>query len=373
MASFEQYENRKWAVRFRYVEFGRLKQTRLRGFNTKKEAEKAYYDFIAIHNQGTKRSENSEMTLNQLFQNYLEYVKTRLKIGSIYDISHAFQKHLLPVFGNMKVFQITKRDIFDWQTKLNKTKYSYKFKCKLRGYMSAIFKYAVYYFDLQINPVTQVEPFKRLEPKKEMQIWDVEEFNQFIQQVDDEIFKTFFLFLYLTGCRKGEAFALTWDKLDFTKKTVKINRNLTRKVDGAPYVITTTKTSNSRTILLPQVLINALLEIKSNQENYSDNNFVFGGTKPLADRTTSRKFEEAIKKANVKNIHLHCLRHSHASFLISQGESIVMVSKRLGHATVQQTLNTYSHLMPNEEQSMVTKLELNLSNSKTLCVQSVSN
>ena len=53
---------------------------------------------------------------------------------------------------------------------------------------------------------------------------------------------------------------------------------------------------------------------------------------------------------------IHDLRHSHASLLISQGESIVMVAKRLGHSNIEQTLNTYSHLMPNEELKLISKL-----------------
>ena len=355
MASYEQGENRKWSVRFRCVEFGELKQKRLRGFNTKKDAEKAYTDYIRTHDS-TKVSQNNEMTFEQLYNNYFEYIKNKLKVSSVYDISHIFSKHLLPVFGKMKVFKITKRDIFDWQNNLNKTNYSYKFKCKLRGDMSAIFRYAVFYYDLPINPVSQVEPFKRKESKKEMQIWTLDEFKKFIACVENQTFKTFFMFLYLTGCRKGEAFALTWDKIDFKNKTVTINQNLTRKVDGKPFEITSTKTNNSRSILIPEILISALSQLLDNH----DYKFVFGGNYPLADRTTTRVFDNAIKKAGVKKIHLHCLRHSHASYLISQGESIVMVSKRLGHSSIEQTLNTYSHLMPNEESKMVSKLEVKL-------------
>lgn len=49
-----------------------------------------------------------------------------------------------------------------------------------------------------------------------------------------------------------------------------------------------------------------------------------------------------------KPIRIHDLRHSHASLLISQGVSIVAVSKRLGHADVKETLNTYAHLLPKD-------------------------
>lgn len=358
MASYEQSENRKWSVRFRYVEFGKLKQKRLSGFLTKKEAEKAYSEFVTTHQQG-KRSDYNKMTFNQLYDNYLNYSKNRLRVSTIYDITHNFNKHLLPVFGNMKIFDISKKDIFAWQNTLNQTSYSYKFKSKLRGFMIALFKYAVFYYDLPLNPVLQVEPFKRTEAKKEMLIWSEEEFKKFIREIDDLTFKTFFTFLYLTGCRKGEAFALTWNKIDFDKNIVTINQNLTRKTNNSnTYQIVPTKTNNSRSILIPTTLVDMLKQLRTTQLDYQNYNFVFGGEKPLADNTTTRMFNYATQKAGVKKIHIHCLRHSHASFLISHGESIVMVSKRLGHASIEQTLNTYSHLMPNEEEKMVSKLEL---------------
>lgn len=359
MATYEQGENRLWSVRFRCVEFGKYVNKRLRGFKSKKDAEKAFSDYASSHING-KASDFSDITFQALYDSYLEYASSRLKVSTLYDLKHVAEKHILPLFGSMKVFKISKRDVLIWQERLNKSKYSYNFKRKLRDYLSVILQYAVFYFDLPVNPVTQVESFKRTEKKQEMQIWSEEEFKTFINYVDNFEYKVLFSFLYLTGCRKGEALALTWDKIDFEKGLVTINQNLTRKISNQAYAIVATKTNNSRTILMPNTLINALLKLKENQKDYSKNNFVFGGTTPLAEMTVSRRFSEAIKKADVKKIHLHCLRHSHASYLISKGESIVMVSKRLGHANVQQTLNTYSHLMPNEENKMVIKLELDL-------------
>lgn len=360
MASYEQNKtNRKWSVRFRSVEFGKVVNKRLSGFKTKKEAEQAYSNY-KVKNLQLSKSDYFNLLFNDLYSNYLSYIENRLKVSSVYDIKHQAEKHILPNFGNMKVFKITKQDIFNWQNELNKQNYSYKYKSKLRGFLSAIFKYAIFYYDLPNNPVLQVEPFKRNEVKKEIEVWSKEEFTTFINCVDDFVFKTYFCFLYLTGCRKGEAFALSWDRIDFKKNTVTINKNLTRKVEGKPFAIIPTKTYETRTILIPISLVNMLIELRNNQDNYKTTNFVFGGDYPLADRTTTRVFDEVIKKAGVKKIHLHCLRHSHASLLISQGESIVMVSKRLGHASIEQTLNTYSHLMPNEEEKMVSKLNINI-------------
>ena len=85
--------------------------------------------------------------------------------------------------------------------------------------------------------------------------------------------------------------------------------------------------------------------------------FVFGGERPLAQRTTDRYFSDTCEKAGVKKIRIHDLRHSCASLLISRGVSIVAVSRQLGHSNIEQTLNTYSHLMPDDKSKIIAELE----------------
>ena len=68
-------------------------------------------------------------------------------------------------------------------------------------------------------------------------------------------------------------------------------------------------------------------------------------------------FKRAIKKAGVDPIRIHDLRHSHASFLLNSGANILAVSKRLGHATITQTLETYAHLLSETDDKMMEIIE----------------
>ncbi len=64
-----------------------------------------------------------------------------------------------------------------------------------------------------------------------------------------------------------------------------------------------------------------------------------------------------IKAAGVKKVRLHDLRHSHASLLISKlGAQPLVVAERLGHEKIQTTLNTYSHLYPNQARDLADQL-----------------
>ena len=87
---------------------------------------------------------------------------------------------------------------------------------------------------------------------------------------------------------------------------------------------------------------------------------MFGGETPLSDQTIRRKMNNMSKIAGVKQIRVHDLRHSHASLLINNGHNIIIVAKRLGHSDIKQTLNTYSHLMPNIQSEIVESLNINL-------------
>ena len=297
-----------------------------------------------------------EMKFIDLYNYYMVYAKNRVKESTLYDIKKVYIKHIDCYFGNMYITEITKRDILNWQAKLDNQGYSYKYKSKIRGYVSVMLEYAVKYFDLPTNVIKQVDNFKNNTVKKEMQVWSFEEFKKFINLVDEQIYKALFLTLYFTGCRKGEALALTWNDIDFDSSTLNINKSLTRKSVDTAYAITTPKNNSSiRKILIPDILIQAFKNIQkygigSDQLIFSDNNGY-----PLAENTITRKFKHYTTLARIKQIRIHDLRHSHASLLISQGESIVMVAKRLGHANIEQTLNTYSHLMPNEELKLISK------------------
>ena len=61
-----------------------------------------------------------------------------------------------------------------------------------------------------------------------------------------------------------------------------------------------------------------------------------------------RGFHPALKRAGIRRIRFHDLRHTFASLLISNGEDIVRVSRLMGHANASFTLNVYSHMLPRE-------------------------
>lgn len=363
------YEKNKisglWSVRFREASAvdGAAHQRRLSGFKTKKEAQYGYEDYLAAQKQkesAPKATEpdTTDMMFSELVQKFLVFEKSRIKESSFYDLTKKIGNKILPYFGCLNVNEITPVKILEWQGTL--TKYSYRYQKDIRSHLCSIFNFAEKYYDVR-NVMKKVDRPRNLEGKKEMLFWSPEEAMTCISHIPKEDYAALIKFLYISGCRRGEALALTWKDIDFSKGEVKISKSVAFKVgkNGKSYDITTPKNAGSnRSIYLPSFFLEELKEYKDWQKrNCVATTFVFGGSDPLPPTTIERIMTKAANDSGVKRIRIHDLRHSCASFLIHKGVSIVAVSRRLGHTSIEQTLNTYSHMMPDDQTIILNTLD----------------
>ena len=97
-----------------------------------------------------------------------------------------------------------------------------------------------------------------------------------------------------------------------------------------------------------QALEHAMLAIPS-----KDDDLVFGHFEggPLRPNTVTRAWRVLAARAGVKAIRLHDARHTHASLMLKQGTHPKVVQERLGHASIQITIDTYSHVVPGLQQA----------------------
>ena len=361
------YEKNKssglWSVRFREISpvDGSTHQKRLSGFETKKAAQYGYEDYIAEQKKSAaekkleeaKEPAQSRLTFDDLISAYYRFEKARIKESSYYDLYHKAKGKIEPFFCGRRISDITPATVLEWQQTLEG--YSFAYKKKLVNMLAAIYNYGEKYYDIP-NIMNKVDRPRNLEAKKEMLFWTPEEFSKFISCVDRPEYAALFRFLYVTGCRRGEALSLSWSDIDFKKGIVKINKNVTFKTEdkSSPYHITTPKNASSnRNIALPSFFLDMMKEYKEWQKNNAtQTDFVFGGDSPLRPTSVARVMDAAILAAGVKRIRVHDLRHSCASFLIHKGVSVVAVSRRMGHTNIEQTLNTYSHMLP-DDQTMI--------------------
>ena len=349
MASFEQRGKSKlWSVKFYVIDAdAHRKEKRLSGYRTKKAANEAYLEYLKdIEKMREKeREEKSKIPFREVYARFLENERTKLKESSYNDLVGATNLHIIPTFGEKIISEIKPLDILNWQNNVLSS-FSYNYKSKIRTRLSSIFKFAEIYYDLPNNPMRRVAPLKNKEAKKEMLFWTYEEFSRFVEKVESPVYKLFFTALFLSGCRKGELMAVGADDIDLEKSTLSISKSITTKTNAGPWEVTTPKNNASyRTIYMPKSLLEKMIDL----QKQNGGRFIFGGAAPLPTTTIDRVLRTAAEKAGVKRIRVHDFRHSSASYLVSSGATIVAISKRLGHSNIEQTLNTYSHLMPSDQ------------------------
>lgn len=360
-----------YSVRFRWVdENGIVKNMRITdeqggGWLSRAAAQRGYDEWIAKHPLN-KKPDNRTVDFLPLYEEYKSYLMTNVKESSALMFLQRINIHVLPYFHNKKVTEIKSADIIKWQAAISDLDLTYEYKKSIRSAFNHFFSYLkIYGFD---NPLSKVKGFKKLEQKKEMLFWTQDEFETFIACVDDFRYKVVFAFLYLMGCRKGEALALKWSDIDFDAQTAYFHATLTRATDtkrlknegellGANYRLTTPKTENSyRRVIIPTQLMIYMKELKEN----ATSEFVFGTNgKFMSFNTLEHAFKRYIGKSGVKMIRIHDLRHSHVSLLINKGSNqlstLYIIAARIGD-TVDMVLKTYGHMFPNEQKSIVEKL-----------------
>ncbi len=151
-----------------------------------------------------------------------------------------------------------------------------------------------------------------------------------------------------TGLRAGEALALEWGDIDEEKRTLKVTKNIVR-IDGKNTIQRTTKTdSGKRTIPLNGRAMEAVQHLKAQVVPSCAFVLATQTGKNLSYRNLLAVMEKACEAVGVEHRGLHALRHSFASNLYARGVEVKIISKLLGHASVEITYNRYIHFFEGE-------------------------
>ncbi len=337
----------KWLIQYRYTDWqGKRRKSTKRGFKTKREAEEWLRNFLQV----------KEMDFNMKFEDFLQLyyadMETRLREHTMRTKKYIIDLKLIPYFGKKRMNEIKAADIRIWQNELIKQGYSQTYLKTINNQLSAIFNYAVKYYDLKGNPCTKAGSMGKSRAE-EMQFWTREEFMQFIDCVMDKRQSYMaFMLLYWTGMRLGELLALTPADIDFEKHTISINKSYQRL--GKKDVITPPKTPKSkRVISIPEFLVADLKDYLDSLYEVQDTDRLL----PITKYFLEHEMQRGIKASGMKRIRIHDLRHSHASLLVEMGFSPLEIADRLGHEKVETTLNTYSHLYPNTQSRLADRLD----------------
>lgn len=236
----------KWLIQYRYKDWtGKNRKSTKRGFKTKREAEEWYRDFLM------KQSQSCDMKFKDFTELYAEDMKHRLCEHTMINKMYVIRNKLIPYFGEKRINEITAADIRVWQNQLIQQGYKPTYLKSINNQLSAIFNYAVKYYELKDNPCRKAGSMGKAKAD-EMEIWTKDEFQQFADcLMDKRISWLAFQILFWTGIRIGELLALTFGDVDLDGKVITINKSYQR-LKGKD-VITPPKTPKSnRRVNIPQ-------------------------------------------------------------------------------------------------------------------------
>lgn len=298
-------------------------------------------------------NEFDQMTIGELRDKYIEFINTRLKLSTVKKASDNFRLYIIPFFGaNKKIAKIRNIDILNWHEFLLRKGFSNRFNRDIHISLVTLLNHACKYYGLKGNVASIVGNFEvpKGTKKKEMNFLTEQEFNSFIKQENNEIYKLFFTILFYTGLRLGELWCLKWEDVNFKNREIAINKAYNPR-NGE---ILSPKTNKSNRNI---IVVSTVLECLNRLKKLSDDEYIFG-TKKITGSTLRRKCDKNYKFINeTKKLRIHDFRHSFATMCINKGVPIEILSQYLGHENISTTLDIYGHLYPNSQEKLIKILE----------------
>ena len=286
-----------------------------------------------------------------------------LSPGSFDFYQNIIEKHILPMFGRMRLRDIKTYHVQDFILRLNSLprsdgKHGHISASTVKRYTSVLrsmltMAYKMYYMDDDIG-LSRRLTFPK-ERYQEIDVFTIEETKAILAAAKTEPINIRLLIelALFTGMRRGEIVGLKWSDINLDKQCLSVKRSI-YKPKGEKSIEKEPKShSGFRAIAIPNRLCKTLAEYKAWQEHHSlsldtwqNLEYVFTDDigSVMNPQTPTKQFSHFLDRHNIRHLKFHCLRHTSATILLSSGCDIKTVSARLGHSSID-TTNIYVHVL----------------------------
>jgi integrase len=158
----------------------------------------------------------------------------------------------------------------------------------------------------------------------------------------------------MTGLRRGELLALRWADVDWNKNQLWVRRSLWKGQIIAPKSKLSSRCVDLTPSLIIQLKKHKLASPISSQDLLFCNS---EGNTWDPDALVKRQFLPALRRAGIRQVRFHDLRHTNVALRIAQGQPIKYIQHQMGHASIQTTMDRYGHLMPEIGAKQAKKLD----------------
>lgn len=291
-------------------------------------------------------------------------VRASVRQRTYESYEYVVHKHLVPALGAKKLKNLTPdqvQDFYQWKLDEGLSRRTVQL---IHTTLNKALKQAAKWGLVRLNVAEAVDaprPEKRdIRPLSEEQV------KVFLNTVKGDRLEALYTLAITTGLRQGELLGLRWEDVYLEEGVVRVRQQLTRTEEGSSF--TKPKNGKGRSVSLRDSTVEVL---RLHQEKQTDEKSIMGnlwkatglvftstvGTALNPSNVTNRSFRPLLQQAELPQIRFHDLRHTFATLFLSEGVHPKIVQEMLGHATINITLDTYSHVLPNLQNKVVREIE----------------
>lgn len=273
---------------------------------------------------------------------------------SVKEYRGALERYLFPEWGPRQMRSVRPSEAGAWQQLLtSKYNLSGGYPNRVARYVRGMFKLAV------VDRVIAISPFDGIKApvlvESSVMPPDVAEVRQMIAAAYKPLWGAMIEVTALTGLRSGELRGLTIDRVDFLRRTIRVDRQMVYEAGKGMYLDELKTGAGRRTLPVTQRVVDLLAAYVAAHPPAQGGPqagiiFAMPGGEPIGESTLDWAIKNICRKADLPKRHWHELRHHYASVLIGGGENPKVVQKRLGHKDVMTTLRVYAHLFAEAEE-----------------------
>jgi len=381
--SIRDLENGSWELRISNGYDANNKQRRLTKrikATSKRQAQKALDEWNRLLSNKPHDAVDSKITFGQFVQIWDERHNSKLSETTKLGDRKRLELRILPEFWGIKIKKITAELILDFVKELqqpgeNKNTGNFLSATSVHAHyklINQIMNKAVEWGYLTENPCSKIQKNERPRPEyHQYPIFNESDLKRFLQKVDNlkdtptnVKHQLMFYISLLTGTRKGELSALTWDRIDFEEKSIYVDKAV-QFAKGVNRDFGKPKTKSSvRKLYFDDHIVKLLKKHRFYQDLYLSNrgycnpqNIVFLATrkkenrlKPVSASCFYTWLSKFAKDNGFKHITVHSLRHMAASYALSCGAPLTSVQTMLGHTNIR-TTSIYLHDMEDKRKA----------------------
>ena len=330
---------------------------------TREEAHEKLVDALSNRNKGLV-FEGDDQTLETYLAGWLRDIESTVKQRTLENYAYFVNTHITPGLGKIKLKNLKPEKVGALIRDKRGSGLSSRTVQLIHTVLGKALKDAVRDEILHRNVAAAVKPPKRT--KKEMHPLSPEQARLFLDVAKEDRHHALYVVAVTAGLREGELLGLRWGDVDLDASKLAVKRQLTRTSDRLSF--TAPKRGKTRLVRLTGHAVAALKDHRKRQLEerlatgpfWRENDLVFSstiGTPVDVGNLTYRSFRPLLERAGLPRIRFHDLRHTCATILLGKGTHPKIVQEMLGHATITQTMDTYSHVLPDMQDGAVTAMQ----------------